>query len=55
MSFEEWIELAGGVVDAAGVVVLVGGIAAVTVLVLVRRRSRHPAATYRRYRQASVG
>jgi uncharacterized membrane protein len=54
MSFEEWIQLAGKVVDAAGVVVLVVGIAAVTVVALLRRQAGDPLATYRRYRQ-SIG
>lgn len=51
MTFEESIELAGRIVDAAGVAVLVGGIACVTILALARARHQSGAATYRSYRQ----
>ena len=50
MTFEEWIELAGKVVDGAGVAVLVGGIVAVTGTTLYRARRERGSVTYRSYR-----
>jgi uncharacterized membrane protein len=51
MTFEDAIEFAGKVVDAAGVVVLVGGIALVTGSALARWRREPGSVTYRSYRQ----
>jgi len=50
MGFEEWIELAGKIVDAAGVVVIVGGMLAATLYLLARARAGHDVG-YRDYRQ----
>jgi uncharacterized membrane protein len=50
MGFEEWIELAGKVVDAAGVIVIVGGMLAVTLYLFARDRAGHDVG-YHDYRQ----
>jgi uncharacterized membrane protein len=51
MTFEEWIELAGKVLDGVGVAVLIGGIAAVTVVAAYRARRKPEALSYQGYRQ----
>lgn len=51
MNFEEWVELAGKSVDAAGIVVIVGGALLATIDFLNQlRRKCGMRAAYRRYR-----
>ncbi len=41
MWFEDWVELAGKVLDATGVLVITGGIFVVTVVLTARRLTGH--------------
>lgn len=51
MNFEEWVELVGKTVDAAGIVILVGGATVATINFLNRlRRKEAMSAAYRGYR-----
>lgn len=52
MSFEEWVELAGKVLDATGVLVITIGIFAVTGVLTARRLIGHSRPDYRTYRHA---
>ena len=49
MTFEEWVELAGRVIDGAGVAVLIVGSVVATVVAAVRLLRREP--TYEPYRR----
>jgi uncharacterized membrane protein len=50
MTFQNWVELAGRLIDAAGVIAVVAGTCAATVYAVVRFvRRQHP--IYRPYRQ----
>jgi len=50
VTFEEWVELSAMAVDAAGVIVIVGGMAAVAVVLFVRGRTGRQDVGYRDYR-----